>query len=68
MFPTQHFSAGAVEGGACDPEVVLTRMRGPQGGPNVRMRLLALLVALLLAGPLTLLLLRALGRLVDAAV
>ncbi|HVE74711.1 MAG TPA: hypothetical protein VNA30_06460 [Mycobacteriales bacterium] len=47
---------------------MLTRMRGPQGGPNVRMRLLALLVALLLAGPLTLLLLRALGRLVDAAV
>lgn len=29
-------------------------MRDSRGGPNLRMRLLALVVALLLAGPLTL--------------
>ena len=37
----------------CHPERVLSRMRDSSGGPNLRMRLLAVVVALLLAGPLT---------------
>ena len=42
-------------------------MRDRSGGPNVLMRALALLLALLLAGPLTLLLLRAVAGLIDGA-
>lgn len=43
-------------------------MRDPRGGPNLRIKLLAIVVALLLAGPLTLFILQALSRLVDLAV
>ena len=42
-------------------------MRDRDGGPKVRVRLLALVVALLLAGPLTLLLLQAAARVLDLA-
>ncbi len=42
--------------------LVLNRMRNRSGGPSVLIRALALLLALLLAGPLTLLLLRAAVR------
>jgi len=42
-------------------------MRDPRGGPNGRMRLLALLLALLLAGPLTALVLEAALRVLSAA-
>ena len=42
-------------------------MRDPRGGPNRRMRLLALVLALLLAGPLTALLLEGALRVVDLA-
>ncbi|MDP9436177.1 MAG: hypothetical protein M3P93_13705 [Actinomycetota bacterium] len=37
---------------------MLSRMRDETGAPNLRMRLLALVVALLLGGPLTVALLR----------
>ena len=43
-------------------------MRDPSGGPNLRMKLLALVVALLLAGPLTLALLRGAAAAVRLAV
>lgn len=46
-------------------DAVLGAMRDRSGGPNVRIRLLALVLALLLAGPLVLLLLQAALRLVD---
>lgn len=42
-------------------------MRDRSGGPNVLMRALALLLALLLAGPLMLLLLRAAASAIDRA-
>jgi hypothetical protein len=42
-------------------------MRDRDGGPKVRVRLLALVVALLLAGPLTLLELQAAARILDRA-
>ena len=42
-------------------------MRDRDGGPRVRVRLLALVVALLLAGPLTLLVLQAAARVLDRA-
>lgn len=42
-------------------------MRDSRGGPNLRMRLLAIVVALLLAGPLTLLVLQAALRVLDLA-
>ena len=42
-------------------------MRDRSGGPNWRMRALALLLCLLLAGPLTALLLSAALRMVDLA-
>ena len=63
----------AVEGRAgdrclCHPGRVLSSMRDPRGGPNLRIKLLALVVALLLAGPLTLFVLQALGKIVDLAV
>ena len=43
-------------------------MRDPSGGPNLRMKLLALVVALLLAGPLTVALLRGAAAAVRLAV
>lgn len=43
-------------------------MRDPSGGPRLRVRLLALVVALLLAGPLTLALLRGVEAAVRLAV
>lgn len=43
-------------------------MRDSSGGPNLRMKLLALVVALLLAGPLTLALLRGAAAAVRLAV
>ena len=42
-------------------------MRDRDGGPKIRVRVLALVVALLLAGPLTLLVLQAAARLLDRA-
>jgi hypothetical protein len=42
-------------------------MRDRSGGPNLLVRALALLLALLLAAPLTVLALRALGRALDLA-
>ena len=42
-------------------------MRDSRGGPNLRMRALALIVALLLAGPLTFFLLQAAARVLDLA-
>lgn len=52
----------------CHPGGVLSSMRDPRGGPNLRIKLLALVVALLLAGPLTLFVLQALGKVIDLAV
>ena len=46
---------------------MLKEMRDQRGGPNRRMRLLALLLALLLAGPLTALLLQGAVRVLSAA-
>ncbi len=45
---------------------VLSRMRDERGRPNGRVKLLALVLALLLAGPLTVLVVRALVGLVGA--
>jgi hypothetical protein len=42
-------------------------MRDRDGGPRVRVRLLALVVALLLAGPLTLLVLETAAKVLDRA-
>lgn len=42
-------------------------MRDQRGGPNGRMRLLALLLALLLAGPLTVLVLEGALKVLSAA-
>ena len=42
-------------------------MRDSRGGPNLRVRALAIVVALLLAGPLTLFVLRAAARVLDLA-
>ena len=42
-------------------------MRDRDGSPKIRVRVLALVVALLLAGPLTLLVLQAAARLLDRA-
>ena len=52
---------------AWHPGAVLTEMRDRRGGPNRLMRAVALLLALLLAGPLTVLLLTGLVRVVSAA-
>ncbi len=41
-------------------------MRDPRGGPNRRMRALALVLALLLAGPLTALLVEGAARVLTA--
>ena len=46
---------------------MLTQMRDQRGGPNRRMRLLALVLALLLAGPLTALLVQGAARVLSAA-
>jgi len=54
-------------GRAWHPGAVLTEMRDRRGGPNRLMRAVALLLALLLAGPLTVLLLTGLVRVVSAA-
>ena len=51
----------------CDPGRVLGQMRDRSGGPNLGVKLLALVVALLLAGPLTLLVLEAAARVLDLA-
>jgi hypothetical protein len=42
-------------------------MRDRDGGPKVRVRLLALVVALLLAGPLTLLVVQTAAKVLDRA-
>ena len=42
-------------------------MRDRTGRPNLRIKLLATVVALLLAGPLTLLILQAVGKVLDLA-
>jgi hypothetical protein len=42
-------------------------MRDDRGGPNFRMRVLAVVLALLLAGPLTVFLLQAAFRVLDLA-
>jgi hypothetical protein len=47
---------------------VLSQMRDQRGGPNLGLKLLALLVALLLAGPLTVFLLQALSKVVQLAI
>ena len=46
---------------------MLGEMRDQRGGPNRRMRLLALLLALLLAGPLTVLVVQGAVRVLSAA-
>ncbi len=46
---------------------MLSEMRDPRGGPNRRMRALALVLALLLAGPLTALVLQGAARVLSAA-
>ena len=51
----------------CHGVRVLREMRDRSGGPNLLVRALALLLALLLAAPLTVLALRALGRALDLA-
>ena len=43
----------------CHRDLVLSELRNRAGGPNAVVRALALLLALLLAGPLTVLALRA---------
>jgi hypothetical protein len=43
-------------------------MRDQRGGPNRRMRALALVLALLLAGPLTALVVQGVARVLSAAV
>ena len=59
---------GPPTGSGCDTVgSVLREMRDRTGGPNVLVRALALLLALLLAGPLTLLLARALVGVLDLA-
>lgn len=51
----------------CHPGGVLSSMRDSRGGPNLGIKLLAIVVALLLAGPLTLLVLRAAAKVLDLA-
>ena len=46
---------------------MLSEMRDKRGGPNHRMRVLALVLALLLAGPLTALLVQGFARVLSAA-
>jgi hypothetical protein len=42
-------------------------MRDNRGGPNIRMRVLAVVLALLLAGPLTVFLIQAAAKVLDLA-
>ncbi len=58
---------GARRTRVCHRGVVLSEMRNDRGGPNWRMRLLAVVLALLLAGPLTVFLLQAAARVLDLA-
>jgi hypothetical protein len=53
--------------GAWHPGAVLSQMRDKQGRPNLGVRALAVLVALLLAGPLTLLVIDVVQRVLDLA-
>jgi hypothetical protein len=48
-------------------EDVLSDMRNSRGGPNWQMRVLAVVLALLLAGPLTVFLLQAAVKVLDLA-
>ena len=61
-------SASPLRTRLCHPDPVLSSMRDSSGGPNLRMKLLALVVALLLAGPLTVALLRGAAAAVRLAV
>ncbi len=56
-----------MRGPLCDAGRVLREMRDRTGAPTVLVRALALLLALLLAGPLTVLLVRALVSALDLA-
>lgn len=58
---------GAESYALCNRGGVLSEMRDGSGAPNRVMRALALLLALLLAGPLTVLVLRALLSALDRA-
>ena len=60
MFPAQ-------ETGFWHSGGVLSEMRDDRGGPNFRMRVLAVVLALLLAGPLTVFLLQAAVKVLDLA-
>ena len=61
MFPAQ---------GTCfwHSDDVLSEMRNDRGRPNWRMRVLAVVLALLLAGPLTVFLLQAAAKVLDLAI
>ncbi len=54
-------------GEVCHAERVLGSMRDRSGGPNLGIKLLALVVALLLAGPLTVFLFQAAAKVLDLA-
>ncbi len=51
----------------CDGGCVLSEMRDRSGGPTRLMRALALLLVLLLGGPLTVLVVRTAARMLDLA-
>lgn len=70
MFPAQgscHPRPRGAPGLLCDAGGVLSEMRNRSGGPNWAVRGLAVLLALLLAGPLSVYLLRGLVELVRVA-
>jgi hypothetical protein len=52
----------------CHPGRVLSSMRDSRGGPSFGMKVLAVVVALLLAGPLTVLIVRAAAAAIRFAV
>jgi hypothetical protein len=54
--------------GAPTLDTVLSGLRDSSGRPNARVKVLAVVVALMLAGPLTVFLLRGLSALVDLLV
>ena len=62
---TKHSTTARTRARLCHPGPVLSSMRDRDGGPKVRVRVLALVVALLLGGPLTLLVLQTVARLLD---
>jgi hypothetical protein len=71
--PTALRGAGTVgrppaERGSAYAGQVLSGLRDSSGGPNLRVKVLAVVVALLLAGPLTVALLRGLMAVVDLLV